>query len=715
MGYVYTGKRAKKICQIMLCCLLLIGCGSPGKRNADSLSEGAESGAEDSLSGGAESGAEDSPQGGAESAAVERLSGHTESGDNHRTAQEILEEMMTDQGFRIRARYSAGIDEEDTLEIVEQKLGQCETLELKNEDIHSLEDLRFLPNLKELVIDGKAATSGIADFSPIADLARLERLYIKYPAQEDLDLSFLTQMDTVTELFLINCDLKDAAFLEEMPQLSCLSLYRTPVDDLAVLENLPELVELALCGNREAEHIESVGRLSKLRDLGLQDCGISDIGFLSGLTQLQSVNLNDNRVEDLSPLAGLLKLERLGLAGNGISDLTPVAGLTKLYDLALDNNNISDISALGNLPELNQVGLSNNHVRDFSPLADKPKLLYATVYGNPCEDLTPVLQVPLLYFDGGSASKEQLKTVENWMETRRPDVEEYSCVDYSEADLNGDGLQDAAFVVSGEFGDGGGIYASNNERRLFVLLGQEDGSWREAENDIHIRDSYSGGMRGDPYRGMWMGDGYVLIQQAWGSSSGTTVTKIYRWQQENLKPAQTINVDDYNWAYGYDVTVRDETGEKWSHYAIAMDGYRMVRVDLENDEHPAHRAFPRVDLYDASYYAYPEGLPVHTDAVTALEYFCQYVRTEVAREELPYAEWQKRGYELLKGVELPDYYYVSPGDGAGETDIPAHCIYYYDLERDGGEYYHVIRYEQNGAAREYRINDSTGELEDCEG
>lgn len=687
MGYEYTGKRAKKICQIMLCCLLLAGCGSPGKRDADSLSGGVESDAEDGLSRGAESGAEDSLSGGAEPGVDQNA------GDNHLTAREILEEMMTDQGFRIRARYSAGIDEEDTREIVEQKLRQCETLELKNEDIYSLEDLRFMPNLKELVIDGKAAASGIADFTPIADLARLERLYIKYPAQEDLDLSFLTQMDTVTELFLINCDLRDAAFLEEMPQLRCLSLYRTSVDDLAVLENLPELVELALYGNREAEHIESVGRLSKLQDLGLQDCGISDIGFLSGLTQLQSVNLNDNRVEDLSPLAGL----------------------TKLYDLALDNNNISDISALGNLSELNQVGLSNNRVRDFSPLADKPKLLYAAVYGNPCEDLTPVLHVPLLYFDGGSASKEQLKTVDNWMETRRPDVEEYSCVDYSEADLNGDGLQDAAFVVSGDFGDGDDIYASDNERRLFVLLRQEDGSWREAENDIHIWDSYSGGMRGDPYRGMWMGDGYVLIQQAWGSSSGTTVTEIYRWRQESLKPVQTVNVDDYNWAYGYDVTVRDETGEKWSHYAIAMDGYRMVRVDLENDEHPAHRAFPRVDLYDASYYAYPEGLPVHTDAVAALEYFCQYVRTEVEREELPYAEWQKRGYELLKGVELPNYYYASPGDGAGETDIPAHCIYYYDLERDGGEYYHVIRYEQNGAAREYRINDSTGELEDCEG
>lgn len=37
--------------------------------------------------------------------------------------------------------------------ISEQKLKQCEELVIKAEDIYSLEDLRFLPNLHSLVID----------------------------------------------------------------------------------------------------------------------------------------------------------------------------------------------------------------------------------------------------------------------------------------------------------------------------------------------------------------------------------------------------------------------------------------------------------------------------------------------------------------------------------------------------------------------------------
>lgn len=401
------------LCRIMICVSLLTGCGT-AEPDSENVPEGQETYVENTgadIGGGGEGMTEDG-------------SGEDTEREQENSAEEILEEMMADKGFRIRVRYSAGIGKEDTQEIVEQKLEQCEKLELKLEDIYSLEDLRFLPGLKALIIEYSEWTdSRIEDFTPIADLPQLEYLYIKYPAQE-LDLSFLAQMDTVTELFLVNDNLKDTSFLAEMPQLRCLSLYQTPVDDLAVLENMPELVELSLYGNREAEHIETVGKLLKMQDLGLQDCGISDISFLSGLTELRGVNLNYNSVADLSPLAGLSKLERLGLAENEVSDLSPIAGLENLYDLALDGNGISDISALSGLSRLNQAGLSDNQIRDFSPLADKPELLYASVYGNPCTDLEPVAQVPLLYF-GGKASEEQLKIVSDWMEKQRPDVEEY--------------------------------------------------------------------------------------------------------------------------------------------------------------------------------------------------------------------------------------------------------------------------------------------------
>ncbi len=665
-------KACTGLCRIILCGLLLTGCGLNG---ADG-----------------------------EPAAVSDARRETESAANSRFAGEILPELLPDEGLRERVRNAAGIAWEDEEEALWQKLKQCESLVLKQEPIHSLEGLgEALPNLQSLVIDyGALEDCEILDFAPIAELPCLRQLYIKYPAGRELDFSFLAKMDTVTELFLVNCDLRDAFFLTEMSQLECLSLYQTPVEDLAALENMTRLVELALYGNGEAQNMETVGKLLNMRELGLQDCGIEDIRFLRGLTELRSVNLNYNSVTDLTPLAELTKLERLGLVENAVSDISAIAGLENLFDLALDGNCVSDISALQNLSHLNQVGLSDNRIGDFSPLKDKRELLYVSVFGNPCTDLEPVLTVPFLYFANGSApdSEEHLRTVADWMEKYRPDMEEYECSDYREADLDGDGLPDAAFVVDGEFMEGD-VYSYDNEHRLFILLRNEDGSWREVEHDIHIGDSISGGMRGDPYRGMWMGGGYVLVKEEHGSSLGSAATEIYRYGQGRLERVLAVAVDDCRWAEGYNVREYNEEEGTWVKYAIAMDGYRMVRVDLADNEYPAaHGAFPNLGI-DSSYYIYADRLPTRMDGAAALECFRDFQEGDWGQEMLPYAPWQKENYELLMGVELPDYYYVAEDA----------YFYYRELEYDGGEYTHVIRYVWDGKYhQDYRIKDSTGEL-----
>lgn len=672
------------LCGTLLCGLLLTGCGLPGAgQTAESIPRAVE------------------PV--AESDAYRE----TESSTDSRTAREILPELLQDEGLRTIVRNAARIAWEDEEEALWQKLEQCEYLLLQRESVHSLEGLgAALPNLQSLTINyGAWDDSEILDFAPIAELSCLSQLYIQYPAGRELDFSFLAKMDTVTELFLVNCDLKDASFLTEMSQLECLSLYQTPVEDLAVLENMTGLVELALYGNGEAKNMETIGKLLNMQDLGLQDCGIEDISFLGGLTRLRSVNLNYNAVTDLTPLAELTELERLGLVGNAVSDISPIAGLENLFDLALDGNHISDISALKNLPHLNQVGLSDNQIQDFSPLKDKRELLYVSVSGNPCTDLEPVLTVPFLYFANRSApdSEEHLKTVADWMERYRPDMEEYECSDYMEADLNGDGLPDAVFVVDGEFMEDD-IYAYDNEHRLFILLRNKDGSWREVEHDIHIGDFISGGMRGDPYRGMWMGGGYVLVKEEHGSGDGTTATEVYRYRQGRLERVWTVAVDDYIGAEGYDVRVYNEEEGTWVKYAIAMDGYRMVRVDLADNEYPAtHGAFPNLEIYSSSYYIYPDKLPTCMDGAAALECFRDSEEGDWVQEMLPYAPWQKENYELLMGVELPDYYYVTEDA----------YFYYRELKYSGGEYFHVIRYVWDGKYhQDYRIKDSTGELEE---
>lgn len=49
-----------------------------------------------------------------------------------------------------------------------------------------------------------------------------------------------------------------------------------------------------------------------------------------------------------------------------------------------------------------------------------------------------------------------------------------------------------------------------------------------------------------------------------------------------------------------------------------------------------------------------------TEEITATDKAAVENAFSAVQEKTPYAKWQKEGYELVLGVELPDYYYVMP-------------------------------------------------------
>lgn len=647
-------------------------------------------------------------------------------------ADETLALLIEDKGFRECVRYGTDIVEEDSPEIVLQKLNNCESIVLRETPygkygnaVYSLESLPLLPNLKRLVIDiDQWDDSVIADFTPIAQLSQLEELYISYSKDEQIDLSFLGEMHTITGLFLTRCKVTDFSFLGEMTQLQCLSLYETPIEDLAVLEKLPELVELSLSSNENTKHIEAVGTLTKMQDLGIQYCGIEDIRFLSGLTELRSVNLNGNSVTDITPLADLNKLERLGLAENRVNDISVIGNMSNLFDLALDGNEIRDISVLTQLPHLNQVGLSDNQIEDLTPLAGKEELMYAAVFGNPVKNIEPVWEVPRLLYTDKGVSDEEETFIADWLAEHYPEAEEFECVDCIQGDLNNDGRQDIAFVVDSDAFD---VFEEDfpermpEDRRLFILLQQNDGSWVEQTDTPQISSALSGGTRGDPYYGAFMQAGYLLIKEGWGSSSGTVQTEIYEYQNGRLSLVKRISVDDYSYADGYDVQIQNERDGTWQRYAIAMDGYRMVRVDLADSEHLTHKAFPGVNLFQVSYHLYDHETESQITSGEALDRVLEVAVEDAAsavQEKLPYAKWQKEGYELLLGVTLPDYYYVMPetkkeADG-GSAEWAGDYLYYESVIWEDGRLYHrlylVIEWGRSWKKREFLLDDATGEI-----
>lgn len=262
-------------------------------------------------------------------------------------------------------------------------------------------------------------------------------------------------------------------------------------------------------------NIETVGKLSELRELTLENCDIADVEFLSNLTELRSINLNRNFIAGMSPLADMTKLERLKAAENEIKDISPLKDLSGLFELVLNGNEISDISALSGLSRLNQVELADNQILDLTPLEGKKELMYLSVSGNPYKDLRPVWHVPVLFYICQKVTDREAEFVKSWMEEQYPTIPEFECIDYMEGDLNKDGRTDIAFVVDGIFEDEDGeeMYDEfESSRRLFVLLNQRDGFWREAAA-LSLMGKYDGGTRGDPYLGSFMGGGYLITKE----------------------------------------------------------------------------------------------------------------------------------------------------------------------------------------------------------
>ena len=218
---------------------------------------------------------------------------------------------------------------------------------------------------------------------------------------------------------------------------------------------------------------------------------------------------------------------------------------------------------------------------------------------------------------------EKTEFAEAWIEKEHPDVTEYTCMDFAEGDLNSDGKTDMAFVIDGTFEEQEQDKLFADTRRLYVLLQQKDGSMQEMTEVPYVSGADAGGMRGDPYRGIFMGDGYLMLEQSWGSSTGMTATEIYCYRNGKLEQAKSIHVGDSRFADGYDVTVTDGNNDTWFSYVIAMDGFRMVRVDLANSDHPVHKAFPQMNLYDASYNIYEEKLDTNIAAKEALDQFAK--------------------------------------------------------------------------------------------
>lgn len=201
-------------------------------------------------------------------------------------------------------------------------------LEAAGGGVVSLEDLRMLPNLRELGISG----GSIGDLSPLEALEKLESLDLRY--------------NQVTSL----------APLAGLPALRLVGFNGNPVEDLSPLAACPALEVVDLCNvpdltGGDLAHLP--GTLEELTITGMSE----PAGALSGMT-----------------------IRRLVTSAAGDPDLAALTGLHGLEDLVLQEPQTVDLSALVDHPGLRELTLPlGTWTEDLIPLLELPVLERVTL------------------------------------------------------------------------------------------------------------------------------------------------------------------------------------------------------------------------------------------------------------------------------------------------------------------------------------------------
>lgn len=258
-------------------------------------------------------------------------------------------------------------------------------------DIADISLLASMPNLKEVYL----CNQNITDIMPLKSLEltvlALSENYIK-------DFSVISQMDTLTKLYIGDNPVKNVDFLEGNTTLRLLNLGSTDIESLKPLTD------------------------TQIEELWIMGCDAmdEDYTYLTGMPRLMRLYVGDFTVEQMQSLNGCNHLQELYLWGekrSGATDLTCLNGVDNLRILFLSNN-ISSVEGIGNLKGLKSLLLGG--YTDLAALTDNSGLqelnMYATHASVP--DYTSVIEHPgLLRIICSEEQKEEMLKLRPDMKT----------------------------------------------------------------------------------------------------------------------------------------------------------------------------------------------------------------------------------------------------------------------------------------------------------
>jgi internalin A len=286
-------------------------------------------------------------------------------------------------------------------------------VQLKVVDVVSFTD----PNLSNLVVSALGFSPGTAVH--LTDLDGLNYLYVN--SQNISNISGLECARYLNTVDLGNNPINDASPLGWDSALQALYLNNCGLQDASFISGLTNLYNLDLSGNTIHSIPDMSGLAWNLGWLQINYNGPLIYSFrLSSLTNLYNLGLHDDGLPDIAFTAGMTQLESLDVGGdwlddgnrNYIGDTSPLTGKTAMNWLSLSFNQVTNVPIVAAFTNLTTLYLSSNHFGNLNFITNLPNLNTLAINYSTVTNLDRLTNHTLLgYLDVGYIATTNLSYV----------------------------------------------------------------------------------------------------------------------------------------------------------------------------------------------------------------------------------------------------------------------------------------------------------------
>ena len=266
--------------------------------------------------------------------------------------------------------------------------------------VEDLENLVYQDGFNDRMVNG-----GITDLSVLTNLPNLKEVFLCN--QKISDISPLQELP-IEGLYVCGNRIGDFSPVENMQELSTLYLVDNPVGKMPQLSGCTKLTRLALCGN-DYETLDFLqgSSVCNLYAMGIyvEDESFEVLSTMQSLTELYTGSEQKQFYETLPELTELRTLSLWG--GNFGTDLTIVSKLVNLQNLFVNDEFVTSLSGIENLQRLEVLCMDGTKATDISLLTKLPRLQVVRLQGVPIVEFTPLFSCHSLQEVGADSSQKE--------------------------------------------------------------------------------------------------------------------------------------------------------------------------------------------------------------------------------------------------------------------------------------------------------------------